>query len=101
MGEMGRDEGENLQRETIDGDERVPPLTDSLQRSKGIPVELRNGIEGEPVFRKGGRQSTHNDHGTRLTTNNGQHASVPRSERRRAAKVRGLGRGKREYPSRG
>ena len=51
--EMSGNEGENFDRDAIDGDERVPPLADSFQRSRSIPVELRSMVEGEPVFRRG------------------------------------------------
>jgi hypothetical protein len=50
---MSGDEGKNFRQDPIDGDERVPPLADSRQCGRGIPVELRNGIEGEPTFQEG------------------------------------------------
>jgi hypothetical protein len=51
--EMGGDEGENVQRDAVYTNERVPPLADSRQRGRGILVELRHRTEREPVFRNG------------------------------------------------
>ena len=45
--EMGRDEGKNIQRDAVYANEGVPPFADSRQRGRGIPVELRNHIDGE------------------------------------------------------
>jgi len=42
---MDGDEGKNIQRDTVYGNKRVPPLADTRQRSQSIPVELRNLIK--------------------------------------------------------
>ena len=42
--EMGGDEGEDVKRNTVDRNERVPPLADSCQCSRSVFVELRNRI---------------------------------------------------------
>ena len=47
--EMGGDQGKDVQRDTVYGNEGVPPLPDSRQRSRDILVELRNLIEGETI----------------------------------------------------
>jgi hypothetical protein len=48
-GEIGGDERENVERDAIERDERVPPLADSRQRGRGILIKLRNHIEGGTV----------------------------------------------------
>ena len=50
-GEMGGDEGKNLQRDAIYGNERVPPLADGCQRGRDIPVKLINLVEREAIER--------------------------------------------------
>jgi len=52
--EVCGDEGENFRWDAIDRNKRVSPLADGRQHGRSILVELRNGIEGEPVF-QGGR----------------------------------------------
>ena len=47
--EMVGDEREDIQRDAIDGDERVPPLADIRQRRRNISVELGNIVEGVAV----------------------------------------------------
>jgi len=47
--EMGGDYGEDVQRETVYGNEGVDPLADGHHRSRGIPVEIRNLTQGEPI----------------------------------------------------
>ena len=47
--EMGGDEGEDVERNTVDRNQRVPPLADSRQRGRGVLVELRNRIRSETV----------------------------------------------------
>ena len=49
--EVGGDKGENVQRDAIGGDERVPPLANGRQGGRSILVELRNRVEGEPVWK--------------------------------------------------
>ena len=44
---MGGDEGENVRRNTVYGDERVPPLANSRQCSRGVVIELRGLAEGK------------------------------------------------------
>ena len=51
--EVCGDEGENFRRDAIDRDKWISSLADGRQRGRGIVVELRNGIRGEPVFRRG------------------------------------------------
>ena len=46
---MGGDEGKDIQRNAVDVNEGVPPLADVCQRSRNIPIELRNIVEGEAV----------------------------------------------------
>jgi hypothetical protein len=41
--------GKDIQRNAVDADEGVPPLADICQRSRNIPVELRNVVKGEAV----------------------------------------------------
>ena len=50
-GEMGGDEGKNLQRDAIYGNEGIPPLADGRQRDRYIPVKLRNLVEREAIER--------------------------------------------------
>ena len=47
--EMSEDQGEDVQREAVYGNEGVHPLADSRQCSRGILVELRNLIQCEPI----------------------------------------------------
>ena len=47
--EMGGDEGKDLHRDAVYGNEGIPPLADGRQRGRGIPVELRNPVEGEAI----------------------------------------------------
>ena len=47
--EVGGDKGENVQRDTIDGDERVPPLADIRQSDRSILIKLRHRVEGKSV----------------------------------------------------
>jgi hypothetical protein len=47
--EMGGDEGKDIQRDTVYGNERVPPFANSRQRGRGILIKLRNLVEGEAV----------------------------------------------------
>ena len=46
-GEMGGNKGKDINRDTVDRRERIPPFTDGRQRGGSVPVELRNGIQGE------------------------------------------------------
>ena len=46
-GEMGGDEGKDVQRDAIYANERVPPLADIRRRGRGTLVKLRNIVEGE------------------------------------------------------
>ena len=48
-GQVGRDKGEDFLRETIYGDERVPPLADVRQRDRSVLIEFRDHIEGGPA----------------------------------------------------
>jgi hypothetical protein len=50
-GEIGGDKSENVKRDAIDRDERVPPLADRRQRGRGVMVKLRNHIQSEAVPR--------------------------------------------------
>ena len=94
--EMGGDQGKDIQRDAIYWSKGVDPLADSHQSSRGIPVELKNVIQGEPSrevsIPAGGAM------GISLTTENMLHASVPRSERRRVVKVTGPFQGKLACP---
>ena len=45
--EMGRDEGKDIERNAVDGSQRVPPPADIRQRGRNISLELRNSIKGE------------------------------------------------------
>ena len=47
--EMGGDQGKNLQRDAIYGNEGIPPLADGRQRDRDIPVKLRNLVEREAI----------------------------------------------------
>jgi hypothetical protein len=47
--EMGRDEGKDIQRDSVYVNERVPPLANSRQCGRGILVELGNTIESEAM----------------------------------------------------
>ena len=47
--EVGGDKGKDVQRNAVDVNEGVLPLTDICQRSGNIPVELRNIVKGEAV----------------------------------------------------
>ena len=47
--EVDRDKGEDIKRNAVDVNEGVPPLADVCQRSRNIPVELRNVVNGEAV----------------------------------------------------
>ena len=47
--EMGRDEGKDIQRDAVYGNERIPPLANIHQRRRSIPAELGNIVEGEAV----------------------------------------------------
>ena len=47
--EMGGDEGKDIQRDAVDGNEGVPPLADGDQRGRDVLVELRKGIKGEAI----------------------------------------------------
>ena len=47
--EVGGDEGKDVQRDAVDTNERVPPLTDVRQRGRDIPVELGDVVKGETV----------------------------------------------------
>jgi len=47
--EMGGNEGKDIQRYAVDGDEGVTPLADSCQRGRSIPVESGNAVGGEAV----------------------------------------------------
>ena len=46
---MGGDKGKDVQWNTVDVDEGVPPLADVCRRSRNISVELRDIVEGEAV----------------------------------------------------
>lgn len=46
---MGGDVGKDFKWDTVDGNERVPPFTDSCQRGRGIEIKSRNLIKGEPT----------------------------------------------------
>ena len=46
-GEMGGDEGKDVQRDAIYANEGVPPLADIRRRGRGTLVKLRNIVEGE------------------------------------------------------
>ena len=48
-GEISGDEREDVERDAIDRDERVPPLADSRQRGRGVLIKLRNRVEGGTV----------------------------------------------------
>ena len=45
--EADGDEGEDIQWETVYGNERVLPFADIHQCGRNIPVDLRNIVEGE------------------------------------------------------
>jgi len=45
--EVGGDEGKDVQRDTVDINEGVPPLADICQRGRSIPVELGDVVKGE------------------------------------------------------
>ena len=89
--DMGGDEGKNLQRDAVYGNEGIPPLADGGQHGRCIPVELTNFAEGEAIE----KISVPSSHKTsqrslsRRTTENGLRASAPHSERRRAVKGTG------------
>jgi hypothetical protein len=44
---MDGDEGEDVQRDSIYANERIPPFANSRQRSGGILIKLRDLVEGE------------------------------------------------------
>lgn len=46
-GEMGRDEGKDIQRDAVYVKEGVPPLPDIRQRGRDVLVELRNIVESK------------------------------------------------------
>ena len=48
-GKRDGDQGKDIRWDTVYGNEGVDPLTDGRQRSRGIPVEIRNLIQGEPT----------------------------------------------------
>ena len=82
--EMGGDERNNIQRDAIDGDERVPPLADIRQRRRNISVELRNIVEGETV---GDISGLFGENLAGHTVMNTPWTSAFRSERRRVVEV--------------
>ena len=47
--EVGGDKGKDVHRNAVDVNEGVPPLADVCQRSRNIPIELRNVVKGEAV----------------------------------------------------
>jgi len=47
--EVGGDEGEDVQRNTVDVNEGVPPLADARQCGRDIPAELGDVCGGEAV----------------------------------------------------
>ena len=49
--EMGGNQGKNLQRDAVYGNEGVPPLADGRQNGRDIPVKLRNLVEREAIER--------------------------------------------------
>jgi len=48
-GEMSGDQGEDIRREAVYGNEGVNPLVDGRQCGQGIPFEFQNLIQGEPI----------------------------------------------------
>ena len=47
--EMGGYEGNDVQREAVDGGERVPPFANSCQRDCGVVVKLGDLIQNGPT----------------------------------------------------
>ena len=45
--EVGGDKGKNVEWDAVDGSKRVLPFAYGYQRGRGVPVELRNGIQCE------------------------------------------------------
>jgi len=99
--EMGGNEGKDIQRYAVDGDEGVPPLADSCQRGRSIPVELGNDIGGEAVEEIRVSFPETSRAGPQRTMENTPRVSAPRSERRQAGKAIGPFQGKCVHPSRG
>jgi len=101
--EMGRDEGKDIQRNTVYANERVPPLAEIRQCGREVPVELRNVIKGEAVWGVSalpltGLHERVQDDISRRTEENMPCGSAPRSGQRGAAKARGPFQGKRVSP---
>jgi len=46
---IGGDERKDIQRNTVDADEGVPPLADVCQRSRNVTVELRNVVKDKAM----------------------------------------------------
>jgi hypothetical protein len=44
---MGGDEGKDIQREAVDGSERVPPFVNCCQRGRGVMIKLRDLIQSD------------------------------------------------------
>ena len=47
--EVGGDKGKDVRRNAVDVNEGVPPLADVCQRSRNIPIKLRNVVKGEAI----------------------------------------------------
>ena len=75
-GEVGGDEGEDIQWDAVDGNEGVLPLAYGCQCGRSILVELRNRIRSEAVGKLeiGSSESP----GSQLTQENMPRASTPR-----------------------
>ena len=46
-GKIGGDEGKDVQREAVDGNERVLPFANCRQRGRGVTIKLRDVIQGD------------------------------------------------------
>ena len=47
LGEVGGDEGKNVQWEAVDGSERVPPFLNSQQCGRGVLIKPRDLIQSD------------------------------------------------------
>lgn len=90
--EMGGDERKDIQRDTVDRDERVPPLADICQRRRNILTKLRDVAKGEAVVgisAQCGKTLPSQNDCLQRTMENTRYASTPRSEQIRVAKATG------------
>lgn len=85
--EMGGDEGKDVQRNAVDGNQRVPPLAYIRQYDRNISVELRNGIGCETTGEVSMSLLKTSRASSQRTMEKTSHASAPRSGLIRAERV--------------